>query len=74
MAEFNKEIFKVLRVVKFITEYTELPYTAYMKHKIRGIDGNKQPIELTPQEINEIIRGLHTLGKKLSEIEFVQER
>jgi hypothetical protein len=65
MATFDKSVLRFIRVGKFIDECTDLDMSPYLRHKFRGMDGNKVPINFTDEEVDEILKGFKKLAEKL---------
>lgn len=58
-----KDIFKYITAKYFFQDYA--PNVKNYKHKLRGIDGNKKPIEFSEQDKAEIEKGIEKLFKDL---------
>jgi len=59
------ELFKKAIVAKFFFE-VYAPGIKNFKHKLRGVDGNKKPIDFNDAEKSQIRAGLKKLFKDLS--------
>jgi len=57
-----KEILQGINATYFFSRYTTIKN---YKHKLRGIDGNKKPIDFSTQEKKEIVSGLKTMIKDI---------
>lgn len=62
----TKKIFKYIKAATFIPNFTPLKYDSMFRHKMRGIDGNKMPIDFSEDEKKQIIEGLKIFLKKVS--------
>ena len=57
-----KEILKGINATYFFNKYTTIKNH---KHKLRGVDGNKKPIEFSISEKKEIVSGLKAMIKDI---------
>lgn len=60
---FNETAKEFLRLERFIHAYC--PTITNVKHKLRGIDGNKKPIEFSDAEKKLIEKALKTFSKEI---------
>lgn len=59
----NKAAKKFIKLEPFIKEYC--PDVTNIKHKLRGVDGNKKPIDFSETEKAEINKGLKKFAKDI---------
>lgn len=60
---FNKTAKEFLRLERFIHAYC--PTISNVKHKLRGIDGNKKPIDFSEEEKALIEKALRKFSKEI---------
>jgi hypothetical protein len=53
-----KNIFKYIKASQFLPDYCGIEYNVTTRHKMRGTDGNKKPIDFTDEEKKAIKGGL----------------
>ncbi len=63
MAEPRLKLFKFITAKFFFQTYA--PGVTNVKHKLRGVDGNKKPIDFTEKEKREIEKGVDRLCRDL---------
>lgn len=51
-------IFEIIKAAKFFPKYA--PGIKNWKHKLRGVDGNKKPIEFSAEEKKQIKQGVRS--------------
>lgn len=59
------EIFKYVKAASFIPAFTDIKFTAMVKHKLRGKDGNGNPTDFSEEEKQQIREGLKKMLKKV---------
>ena len=64
----NEEFFKLIPARQFFTKYA--PTVKRYYHKTRGIDGNKQPITWTKQDLEDMQAGVKRLSNDLKKFKF----
>lgn len=57
----STEIRKYVRLEPFIKKYC--PHISNIKHKLRGVDGNKKAIDFSEQETKDILKELKGILK-----------
>jgi hypothetical protein len=68
-AAMNKnEFFKLVPAKQFFTQYC--PEVKRFYHKMNGIDGNKQPIDFSPEDKKKMKLAVKALIKDLSKTKF----
>jgi len=68
-APMNKnEFFKLVPAKQFFTQYC--PEVKRFYHKMNGIDGNKQPIDFSPEDKKKMKLAVKALIKDLSKTKF----
>lgn len=60
---------QLVKVEKLLLKYC--PDVTNVKHKLRGVDGNKKPITFTEQDKKAIAAGLAKFGKQIADISFI---
>lgn len=57
------KLFDFIKAAKFFPTYA--PQVRNWKHKLRGVDGNKKPIEFSREDIKQIKRGVRSMLSEL---------
>lgn len=62
------QFFKIIKANNFFTQYC--PGVVNYKHKLRGIDGNKKPIDFTAEDKELMKKAALKLGGKFTDVKF----
>jgi len=66
MTTFSERYFKYIKASNFLPEFCGIENSTTTYHKIRGLNGNKKPVDFTDAEKAQIRKGLKKLVKELS--------
>jgi hypothetical protein len=64
----RKDFFKVITVRQFFNNYC--PEVKRFYHKMNGIDGNKKPIDFSPEDKKKMKTALKSMIKDISKVNF----
>lgn len=62
------QFFKIVKAYNFFETYC--PGVKNFTHKLRGVDGNKKPIDFTDEDKEMMKKAAAKLGAKFSDIKF----
>lgn len=62
------EFFKLVPAAQFFPQYA--PTVKRYYHKLRGTDGNKQPLDFSPEDIQDMNAGVKRLAADIKKMKF----